>query len=161
MLGTTNDNNQFIETVSRHGYRFVGDVKEIVGDEEIIVVEMMMVVVHSPTGARAGRHRAVTDGHVRPAPRCAGARRHGGMNSGRARCAAHCAGMAVTHRVALSAVKGRASCKGRRSQGKNCRDCQGIRSVFQHFCTSEFEIVRDGANDSAGCAAKSNLALPA
>ncbi|MEO8073668.1 MAG: winged helix-turn-helix domain-containing protein [Acidobacteriota bacterium] len=39
MLGTTNNNNQFIETVSRHGYRFVADVKEIVGDEEIIVVE--------------------------------------------------------------------------------------------------------------------------
>ena len=38
-LGTTNDNNQFIETVSRHGYRFVADVKEIVGNEEIIVVE--------------------------------------------------------------------------------------------------------------------------
>lgn len=38
-LGTTSDGKQFIETVPRRGYRFVADVKEIVGDEEVFVLE--------------------------------------------------------------------------------------------------------------------------
>lgn len=38
-LGTAAGGKQFIETVPRHGYRFVGEVKEIIGDEEIIVIE--------------------------------------------------------------------------------------------------------------------------
>ncbi len=38
-LGTTADGRQFIETVPRRGYRFVADVKEIVGDEEVFILE--------------------------------------------------------------------------------------------------------------------------
>lgn len=36
---TISEDKQFIETVPRHGYRFVADVREIIGDEEIIVLE--------------------------------------------------------------------------------------------------------------------------
>lgn len=38
-LGTLPNGNQFIETVPRKGYRFLADVKEIVGDEEVVIVE--------------------------------------------------------------------------------------------------------------------------
>ncbi|MGC2239190.1 MAG: winged helix-turn-helix domain-containing protein [Pyrinomonadaceae bacterium] len=38
-LSRFNEDREFIVTVPRRGYQFVGDVQEIVGDEEIIVVE--------------------------------------------------------------------------------------------------------------------------
>jgi Tol biopolymer transport system component/DNA-binding winged helix-turn-helix (wHTH) protein len=38
-LGRFNNDKEFIVTVPRRGYQFVGDVQEIQGDEEIIVVE--------------------------------------------------------------------------------------------------------------------------
>lgn len=38
-LGTLADGRPFIETVPRVGYRFVGDVKEVVADDEIIIFE--------------------------------------------------------------------------------------------------------------------------
>ena len=37
-LGTVADGTPFIETVPRHGYRFIADVKEVIGNDEIIVV---------------------------------------------------------------------------------------------------------------------------
>src|SRR5437868_7484466 len=37
-LGTLPGGGQFIETVPRRGYRFTADVKEIIGEDEIIVV---------------------------------------------------------------------------------------------------------------------------
>lgn len=41
-LGTSTDGGQFIETIPRRGYRFLVDVREIIGDEEIILVERRM-----------------------------------------------------------------------------------------------------------------------
>lgn len=38
-LGMLDDGRQFIETVPRVGYRFVTDVKEIVSDDEIVILE--------------------------------------------------------------------------------------------------------------------------
>lgn len=38
-LGTLENGNQFIETVPRTGYRFIADVKEIISDDEIIILE--------------------------------------------------------------------------------------------------------------------------
>jgi len=39
ILGKQPDGKHFIETVPRFGYRFVGEVKEIIGSEEILAVE--------------------------------------------------------------------------------------------------------------------------
>ena len=41
-LSRFNKDKEFIVTVPRRGYQFVGDVQEILGDEEIIVVEKHM-----------------------------------------------------------------------------------------------------------------------
>lgn len=38
-LGNLDDGRPFIETVPRVGYRFVGDVKEVVADDEIVILE--------------------------------------------------------------------------------------------------------------------------
>lgn len=38
-LGTLEGGKQFIETIPRRGYRFVADVKEIIGDEELVIFE--------------------------------------------------------------------------------------------------------------------------
>ncbi len=38
-LGNLEDGRQFIETVPRVGYRFISDVKEIVSDDEIVILE--------------------------------------------------------------------------------------------------------------------------
>lgn len=38
-LGMLDDGRQFIETVPRTGYRFIADVKEIVSDDEIVILE--------------------------------------------------------------------------------------------------------------------------
>ncbi len=38
-LATFADGKTFIETIPRRGYRFVGDVREILGEEEIVVIE--------------------------------------------------------------------------------------------------------------------------
>lgn len=38
-LGTLENGAQFIETVPRTGYRFIADVKEIISDDEIIILE--------------------------------------------------------------------------------------------------------------------------
>lgn len=38
-LGTLSDGRQFIETVPRTGYRFISEVKEIISDDEIVILE--------------------------------------------------------------------------------------------------------------------------
>ncbi len=55
---TLSDETQFIETVPRHGYRFVADVKEIIAGEEFIVLE------HHVRTQISAEHAKYSDGAV-------------------------------------------------------------------------------------------------
>jgi eukaryotic-like serine/threonine-protein kinase len=54
-LGTLEDGKQFIETVPRRGYRFIADVREIVRDDEFLILERRVKTEIT------AEHKAVSD----------------------------------------------------------------------------------------------------